>query len=193
MQHHFRMIVIFEDLVLFLLFIILNFFDIVSLSNIWRRQDLFSLLMLGILGDLSNDEFLSASTEISKQIRDFSELLFDLLYPERGIQGFYPFLGVKHIDHVALIFGLSHCWHAPEWTIFFRRRVVWLKSYSDSVGKVLLPIVFIVRSESLEIFDDLASSEHKVSFILAREVDLHLIVVWAIHKMQLLESEHMRS
>jgi hypothetical protein len=81
MQHHFRVIVILEDLVLFLLFIILNFFDIVSLSNIWRRQYLFSLLMLGILGDLSNDEFLSASTEICKQIRDFSQLLFDLLYP----------------------------------------------------------------------------------------------------------------
>lgn len=155
------MIVILEDLVLFLLFIILNFFDIFIVS-----KDLLSLCMLGILGDLRNYEFLSTSTEISKQIRDFFQFLFDLLYLERGIQGFNPFLGVKHSDYVVLILCLSHCLHALERTILYWRRVVRFKSYSDSLGKVLLPLVFIVRLVILEIFDYLASREHKVSFVL---------------------------
>jgi hypothetical protein len=66
---------------------------------------------------------------ISKQIRDFSELFLYILNPDRGLQCFYAFLGVKYRDDVIIISGLIHCWHTPRWTIADRRWVIGLERY----------------------------------------------------------------
>jgi hypothetical protein len=129
------------------------------------------LLYLGILGDINGVELSPTSTEICKQIRDICELFLDILNLERGIQGFYAFLGVKYRDDVVLILGLSHCWNTARWTIAYRRRVIGLERYDDFIRKVSLPLILIIRFVILEILNNFASSEHEVLFILTGKVD----------------------
>jgi len=72
MEHHFCVIVILEDLVLFQLFIF---------ADVRIRDNLLSwwLLYLVILRDINCLELFPTSTEICKQIRDISELILDVL------------------------------------------------------------------------------------------------------------------
>ena len=83
------MIVILEDIVLFLFFI---YIATVICDNLLSWQ----LLRLIDLGYINDVELFAASTELCKQIieRDISELMLDVLYRERGIQSFDAFLGI---------------------------------------------------------------------------------------------------
>ena len=144
------------------------------------------------MGNINGVESFPTSTEVCKQIRDISELKLNVLYLERGIQGFYAFLRIKHRDDVVLILGLSHCLYSPGGTIGDRRRVVGLERYFDFIRKVSLPLILIKRFVILEIFHYFASSEHEVLFILTGKVYINLIVVWAILQTKLLKVDYLR-
>ena len=83
------MIVILEDIVLFLFFIYIATVICDNLLN-WH------LLRLIDLRYINDVELFAACTELCKQIieRDISELMLDVLYRERGIQSFDALLGI---------------------------------------------------------------------------------------------------
>jgi hypothetical protein len=98
MQIHSRVIIIHEDSVLFVFFIY-------AVARIRDNLLNWCLLCLVILGDINGFELFPTSTVLCKEIidRNISELKLDVLYLERGIQGFYALLGIKHSDNVAII------------------------------------------------------------------------------------------